>query len=553
MTTVLVLGQVLARRSWNGLRDELSRSTLKTVTVLAGALALLVGIYAGSRYGLDLLMSFPGLGEVLAARMPGLVYLVLAGMLTMSSAVTFLGVFFRASETAFLHSLPASRRAVLFWRWMEGLVLSTWAFPAVALPFHVALWATLGANTGYLLSFLVFLPAFAMLSSAVGAIVACGIVALGPLWRSIRAAAMVAGAVLLVTWVVRSDGAAQTQLQEDPVLFLRATLSRFNLGFSPYFPSGWWYLGAEALRTGEWRMAIGYFVCLASSGLLLLWLLLSLAPGSLYRLWTRWSASSAATSSRWSALVLERGLGFLRPPIRALVIKDLRLLIRDPSQWAQTIFLFGLMGVYVASLRGMAYHNLPMTWRLLVVAANFAAVAGILASLGTRFFFPLPSLEARMAWVVRVAPVPPHHTVWAKVALAMGWTLPPAVAIATGTIVMLDLPTSLIIVALLDVFLLDLTLMSMSIGLGILLPELGQDEPAKIVSGFGGTSALLLGLGYVIVAAVLVWVQVGWIPWLSREASHRLGTVLLGALSIGISYVVLWAATRRVVRIEVAG
>jgi ABC-2 type transport system permease protein len=366
-------------------------------------------------------------------------------------------------------------------------------------------------------------------------------------------AAVAAAGAWLVLWAWRSNGAVQVQLQDDPVLFLQTTLSRFNLGFSPYFPSGWWYLGAEALRAGHVGTALGFFACLSASGLLLVWVLLSFAPGPVYRLWTQWSTGSAGYPTRGAWVAVERLLGFLSPPIRALMMKDLRLLIRDPSQWAQTVFLFGLMGIYVASLRGMAYHNLPMSWRLLVVAANFAAVAGILASLGTRFFFPLPSLEARMAWVVRVAPIPPHYTVWAKVALAMLWTLPPAAAIAAGTIYMLDLPRSLVMIALLDVFLIDLALMSMSVGLGVLLPELGQDEPARIVSGFGGTAALLLGLGYVLIAAVLVWVQVGWIPWLTRAASHGLGTICLGLVSLAISFSALRAAARRVSQIEITG
>ncbi|MBN1424156.1 hypothetical protein JXA88_06335 [Candidatus Fermentibacteria bacterium] len=553
MKSITLLAGVLARRAAHGIADELSRSVLKTVTVLVGAALLLLFVYAGSRHGLALLLRFEGLGEVLAARMPGLIYLVLAGMLTISAAVTFLGVFFRARETAFLHTLPLSRRTVLFSRWLETLLLSTWAFPAMALPFHVALWTTLSANLGYLLSFAAFMPAFAVLASATGALIACGIVALGPLWRTIRLAALATGGIALVLWALQGSGGAPAQLQDDPVLFLHATLSRFNIGFSPYFPSGWWFLGAEALRAGDLGTALGYFACLASSGLLMVWLLLWLAPDPLYRLWTRWSSDSAGSAKQWGIVAADRLFRFLPPPIRALVVKDLRLLLRDPSQWAQTLLLFGLMGAYVASLRGMSYHNLPVQWRLLVVAANFAAVAGILASLGTRFFFPLPSLEARMAWLVRVAPVRPRTTLWAKVGLAILWTFPPAAAITVGTIIMLGLPSSLVLTALLDVFLIDLTLMSMSVGLGMLLPEMASEEPARIVSGVGGTTALLLGLGYVIASAILVWVQVGWIPWLPRAASFRVGTFALGGISLAVSGLVLHAAARRVDTVEILG
>ncbi len=553
MSPMVLLGGVVLRRAVNGIMDELTRSFLKTITVLGGSCALLVGVYGGSKWGLEELLRFEGVGEVLAARIPGLVYLVLALMLTMSSAVTFLGVYFRASETAYLHTLPAPRRMVFLWRWIESLLLSSWAFPAIVFPFHVALWGALGANLWYLGSFAVFLPAFASLTTTVGALLACGLVALGPLWRHVRLGALIAVGACLAWFALHANAANPAQLRDDPVLFLQVTLARFRLGFSPFFPSGWWYLGGEALRAGDITTAAGYFLCLSTSALLLLWVLLAIAPGPLYRLWTQWSANPSSLAWRWPTTMGDRLFGFLRPPLRALVVKDLCLIIRDPSQWAQTILLFGLMGVYVASLKGMAYHNLPVQWRLMVVTANLAAVAGILASLGARFFFPMPSLESRMAWVVRLAPLPPEHTLWAKVALAMLWTLPPALAIAIGTIVMLDLPAALIVVALFDVALFDVALMSMSVGFGFLLPELGQDEPARIVSGFGGTAALLVGLAYVLVAAILVWLQVGWVPWVSRAVAHRIGTLALGGLSLGISTAVLHAAARRIRSVEIAG
>jgi hypothetical protein len=235
-----------------------------------------------------------------------------------------------------------------------------------------------------------------------------------------------------------------------------------------------------------------------------------------------------------------------------MIVKDARLLARDPGQWAQSVLLFGLMATYVAGLRGMAYQRLPLQWKLLVTTANFGAIAGILASLGTRFFFPLPSLEGKMAWLVRLAPMAPERALRLKLVLGLVWTYPPTLALAAGTIVMLDLPRPLLFIAVLNTFLLDLALMSLSVGLGAILPEMGQEETSKIVSGLGGTVALLLGLGYVLIASGLIALQLGLIPVLRFATAHLAGTALLSILSLTVSFVVMNSATHRVRSLEVA-
>lgn len=552
-SSLFLFSRVLLRRAVLGVRDGLRRSILRTVTVLGGSLMLLVGAFVGSKVALAKLMTFPGVGEVLATRIPGLIFFMLMTMLTISSAVTFLGVFFRSRESFFLFSLPISRRTVFFWRWFESMIYSSWAFPILVFPFHLALHQTLQANVAYLASFPLFLVPFTLLVGGAGAILACALAALGITWRLVRRFLMVLVAGFLVYYTLTGATSALPQLDDDPVRFLQATLAKFSLGFSPYSPAGWWFRGAESMRAGELTTAAGYWCMMMSTGLTLLWVVLAFAPGPLFRLWAGWpGARTRRTVSSSGFFSLDRLLGFLSPQTRAMVVKDARLLARDPGQWAQSVLLFGLMATYVAGLRGMAYQNLPLKWRLLVTTANFGAIAGILASLGTRFFFPLPSLEGKMAWLVRLAPVAPERALRLKLVLGLAWTYPPTLALAAGTIIMLDLPRTLLFTAVLDTLLLDIALMSLSVGLGAILPEMGQEETSKIVSGLGGTVALLLGLSYVLVASGLIAMQLGLVPVLKFTTAYLTGTAALSILSLGVSYTVMKTAIHRVRSLEVA-
>ena len=156
-----------------------------------------------------------------------------------------------------------------------------------------------------------------------------------------------------------------------------------------------------------------------------------------------------------------------------------------------------------------------------------------------------------MSWLIRLAPVHPDRALRLKLALGIVWTYPPTLALAVGTIVMLDLPQTLLFSAVIDTLLMDVALMSLSVGLGAILPEMGQEETSKIVSGLGGTVALLLGLGYVLVAAALIAIQLGLIPVLQFTIAHLTGTAALATLSLGISYVVMTVDVRRVQALEI--
>src|SRR5690606_12402917 len=104
----------------------------------------------------------------------------------------------------------------------------------------------------------------------------------------------------------------------------------------------------------------------------------------------------------------------LRDPVRSLVIKDFRLFWRDPVQWSQFIIFFGIMAVYVASLRNRTGIQSSEAFRNWVVCLNIGACTLILATLTSRFVFPLISLEGRRFWIIGLAPLTYHTLIQQK-------------------------------------------------------------------------------------------------------------------------------------------
>src|SRR6185436_20971632 len=94
----------------------------------------------------------------------------------------------------------------------------------------------------------------------------------------------------------------------------------------------------------------------------------------------------------------------ISPQMTALVFKDVRIFWRDPAQWTQFMIFFGLLCIYVANLRNVAFEFKQPYWETLISYLNLAASALTLSTLTTRFVFPQFSLEGRRLWIIGLAP-----------------------------------------------------------------------------------------------------------------------------------------------------
>jgi ABC-2 type transport system permease protein len=101
------------------------------------------------------------------------------------------------------------------------------------------------------------------------------------------------------------------------------------------------------------------------------------------------------------------------------------------------------------------------------------------------------------------------------------------------------------------VLIMTLTLNGLAIGLGVLYPNFKEDNPSKIVSGFGGTFCLVLSFLYIVAALVALVIGAPW----ARAGTQPLGVLLtawaaFAVLSMLIGWVPLKLALRRVRTIE---
>jgi ABC-2 type transport system permease protein len=230
----------------------------------------------------------------------------------------------------------------------------------------------------------------------------------------------------------------------------------------------------------------------------------------------------------------------------------MRMFWRDTTQWAQSLMLFGLLAVYIFNLRHFSQQLQSEYWIHLVSFLNLGACSLNLATFTTRFVYPQFSLEGKRLWIVGMAPLGIVKVVKTKYWLANATSLIVTLGLITLSCHMLEMPFVRTLYFVAATTVMTLTLTGLAVGLGAIYPNFKEENPSKIVSGFGGTFCLVLSFLYILGSVVLLALATSWTHAGTTSATRTI--LFLGsfaALSILIGWVPLQLGLRRVRTFEV--
>jgi ABC-2 type transport system permease protein len=326
-------------------------------------------------------------------------------------------------------------------------------------------------------------------------------------------------------------------------------------------PSAWLIRSTLAWSDRLPRQGAFYLLLLASNAAMGLVVGFELVGRCFYGSWAATFASRAAHFQRRSLArrsahrrhsLLERIVGLARPlspPAAALALKDIRLFWRDPTQWIQFMIFFGLLCIYVMNLRNIALSFQSPFWEAMIAHFNLAACGLTLSTLTTRFVFPQFSLEGRRIWILGLAPFGLHRLLLQKFALSAFVSVTITGVMIVASSIMLKLPAGQIAFYLAAVALMCVALCGLSVGLGALFPNFKEENPSKIVSGFGGTLCLVLSFIYLFLFLALTLPGVNGLVHLPLPTWSVLGVA--GLLSVAALIFPMQLAWRRVKRLEI--
>ncbi len=493
-------------------------SKLKVAFVSISAVALWLGIFQLARVGFRLFERFGeealgagglNLSDLVMARLLSVFALALLVMLVFSNVLIAYSTLYRSREVAHQVQSPIPVYAFFLGRFYECVTFSSWASAFLGSPILLAYGLETGAPLTFYLALLAFYLPFVVIPAAFGSILTIVGVRLASRlrrdwWPALAIPVLAAGVFAFFRGYLEVPSFAETPS-------LQAVIAILGKAQSPLLPNTWLSQGVLSAATGDLRAGVFSFLLLSSNALFLLWIATLVAERWFYAGWS--ALAGAGGRRRRRAGILERLDGLLRPlpqPTRSLVVKDLRLFWRDPAQWSQFVLFFGIMAIYVANLRGSRSFAGQESWRALGTLLNLGASMLILASLTTRFIYPLISLEGRRFWILGLSPVTLRHIMWQKFWLSVGSTSVFTVSLAVLSAIQLDLDRTAFSLSVAGIIATTLALSGLAVGLGSLYPNFEEENPARIVSGMGGTLNFLLSMLYIALvscgqAVVLLW------------------------------------------------
>ena len=561
------------------MRNSLTRgeqSRFKIGVVAAFGVAFWIGLYALFDDGLRFVLRYPELARDLMEYLLAIFFFFLGLMLVFSNAIISWTSLFRSSETAFLMSSPVREEHLFLYKFVESLFFSSWAFLFLGTPLMAAYGRNLGLGIGFYAGAALLIGTFVFIPAGLGNLAALLIARFVPRFRRrilVVAGGFLAASLIFVVYQILSLRGYAVPLSQK---WMRAVISNLAFAQSPLSPSYWVAAGISALaaasRPESMSSALDPATAAASARQDALMYGLALFANALlftrlgYVLARRWFFDSwcAAQGSdrrrkypenRLLESAWETVFFFVPRGLRLLMLKDLRAFVRDPVQWSQFVIFFGLLAIYFLNLRSFAYHLKFGTWKNLVALLNLCAVALTLSTFTTRFIFPQLSLEGRRFWLLGVAPAARSSIIVGKFVFCFAGALAVSGSLVLTSSLMLSLPAATVLLHLAATVGICFGLAGLSVGLGAIYPDFREDNPSKIVSGFGGTLNLILSLSFVSgIVGLTAILGRGTVPGAEMEITGpaRLGTALAGValLSCLAGGVPLAAGFRAIRRIE---
>lgn len=519
--TVASATALLARAHGRMLRHKLRfgmrQNKLLSLTVGGFLILYALAAYFLVARGLDFIVKLPLIGGLLTERMVFLLFFFFFVMLIISNAtITGMGLF-RRRDMEWQVALPLPPRSLVLWKTLEGMLLASWGLLVLSAPILAALTRGYQEDAAFILAAIPALLCLVTIAANVSTWMLIFLVRYSRRWMW---KPLVAGLILvLVLTIPRWNTSLQTLNSGDLTGSLNQILRHTEICMHPLLPSAWVAETIQAAGRGMMERSIFFNLVLLANAAFSIVITTWVASTQFQPAWHRVMSAApgggtntalpqfSREPSRLGAK-LRRVLGLDRPSY-AILVKEVRTFLREPVQWGQTAIIFGLLLMYSTNLRKLGYDLQSPFWLTIVSHLNLLVCCLALSTLTTRFIYPQFSLEGRRMWILGLSPVPLHRVLGLKLRLSAGVLGLLMVTLVTVSGFSLALPVKRVLYFCLAILMLSYGLTAMALSLGALMPNFKEANPARIVSGFGGTVCLIGSFVYIL-AGTMVLILPSW-------------------------------------------
>jgi ABC-2 type transport system permease protein len=491
----------------NRMRRRERGDSLRGAIFGAIALTVVMAIFVAVYFVTTQLLDYAELGDYLVRLGLSWLFLTFLSFLAFSAIVTALSTFFLSEDLRLLMAAPVAPRRLFYSRFARTAGQSAWMVVVFVVPVLLGVGLARCAPAAYYVTALATVTPFVIVPVAFGCLVTLFLVNVFPARRA-RDILMLMGllfaiALVLMLRFLQPERLMRVESLPDVTAFF-ATLQSPVTPLLPSFWAGealfsalmgqadWMHLGAL------WTTALGLTV---------------LAAAAYERLhFSGWSKAQEARKVRFTRLGwVERAVRALPLPSarRHLLLKDLKVFLRDTTQWSQLLLLMALVLVYLYNFRVLDLERFPQIGTVVKNAYAFVnlAMAGfVLSAVAVRFVFPAVSAEGPAFWIIRSSPVRMHDFLWSKF-----WTgLVPILLMAEALTVVsnrfLGADPFLQVVGAVAIFFMSFGIVGLATGMGAMHPRFKAENLVQVAGSYGGVAFMVLAVLFILVeTSLLAW------------------------------------------------
>lgn len=476
--------------------------------IVFGGIAIVVcgALYGGTYWLTTQLVGYAEFGDYLLRLGLSWLFMTLLAFLAFSGIVTALSTFFLADDLRLLMSSPVSGRRLFLARFTRTVASASWMVLIFIAPVLIGIGHGRCAPAGFYATAVATVVPFAVIPVAAGSGCTLMVVNVFPARRArdllMLMGLVFAAAIVLVLRFIQPERLLRLESLPDITDFF-ATLQS---PVTPMLPSFWAgeslfasiHGGVDLLhQSALWTTAFAFTAIL----------------GAAHRRWhfSGYSRSQEAPKTRFAHFrTLDRVAGALplSPVRRQLFVKDVKIFLRDVSQWVQLLPLLALVLLYLYNFRVLDLERIPYMSGLVknvYAFVNLGMAGFVMATVAVRFVFPSVSAEGPAFWIIRTAPVSMHDFLWSKF-----WTsLVPVLLFTEGLTIaaneLLAVDPFLKVVAVAGIAFMTLALVGLATGLGAHYPRFDAD-PTQAAGSYGGVMFMIAGVFLIVVTIALL----GW-------------------------------------------
>lgn len=434
-------------------------------------------------------------------------FLTFLSFLAFSGVVAALSTFFLSDDLRLVLAAPVAARRVFLARFARTVAQAGWMVVVFLAPVLAGVATAKCVSPLFAVTALAVTTPFVVIPIAVGCAITLMLVNVFPARRArdilMLMGLLFAASIVLLLRFIQPERLLRVESMPEVTSFF-ATLQS---PITPMLPSFW---AGEALfaalQGGSDPLHMAALWSTAAA--------LVIVVGWAFERWHFAGFSKAqearkARFAQWRMLDAAAGVLPMSTVRKHLLIKDLKVFLRDVSQWSQLLLLVALMLVYLYNFRVLDLDRLPYMSgfiKNIYAFVNLAMASFVMATVTVRFVFPAVSAEGAAFWIIRTAPISMHDFLWSKF-----WTgLIPILLLTECLIVagneLLGVDPFLKRMSAVAVIFMAFALVGLGTGLGARYPRFAADNPSQVAGSYGGVAFMIVAVLFILVMIVLL----GW-------------------------------------------